>query len=280
MTDDPWTEATPGAPAPTDPRGGTGSDPDDPGTTSPSVPPEVEADEGLPPHASAHLLSTSVSRLNRLRAGVLGCNDGITSTAGLVVGVAAATTGTTALVFAGLSGLVAGALSMGGGEFTSVRAQRDSQEALLHIQRGELETIPDEELDELAHLYMQRGLSLRLARQVAVELTARDALAAHAEAELGIDLGDLVKPWEAASASAVSYLIGGLVSLLAILLPPASVRIAVCVAAVLAGLALTGYLAARLGAAPTGRATLRNLLVGSITMAATYALGTAAHALI
>jgi VIT1/CCC1 family predicted Fe2+/Mn2+ transporter len=236
--------------------------------------------DGLPPHASAHLLSTSVSRLNRLRAGVLGCNDGITSTAGLVVGVAAATSGTTALVLAGLSGLVAGSLSMGGGEFTSVRAQRDSQEALLRTQRSELETIPNEELDELAHLYMQRGLSLRLAREVAAELTARDALAAHAEAELGIDLGDLVRPWEAASASALAYLLGGLLSLLAILLPPDGVRIEVCVAAVLVGLAFTGYLGARLGSAPTGRATLRNLLVGGVTMAVTFGLGTVTHALL
>ena len=238
------------------------------------------SEEALPPEASAHLLTTSVSRLNRLRAGVLGCNDGITSTAGLVVGVAPRTTNTTALELEGLSGLVAGSLSMGGGEFTSVRAQRDSQEELLRIQRGELEDIPREELDELAYLYMQRGLSLRLAREVAAELTARDALTAHAEAELGIDLEDLVNPWEAAMASALSYLVGGLVSLFAILLPPIGIRIAVCFAAVLIGLAFTGYVAARLGSAPTGRATVRNLVVGSATMAITYGLGHVAHALI
>jgi VIT1/CCC1 family predicted Fe2+/Mn2+ transporter len=234
----------------------------------------------LPAHASAHLLTNSVGRLNRLRAGVLGCNDGITSTAGLVVGVAAGTTNTTALALAGLAGLVAGSLSMGGGEFTSVRAQRDSQEQLLRTQRAELEEIPEEELDELAHLYMQRGLSLRLAREVAAELTAHDALAAHAEAELGIDLEDLVNPWEAASASALAYMVGGLLSLLAILLPPVSIRIAVCFAAVLAGLVLTGYVGARLGSAPVGRAALRNLAVGSATMAITYGLGRAAHAII
>ena len=251
--------------------------PEGPGDTA--GPADTDAEE-LPAHASAHLLSTSVSRLNRLRASVLGCNDGITSTAGLVVGVAAGTTGTTALALAGIAGVVAGSLSMGGGELTSVRAQRDSQEQLLRTQRAELEAIPDEELDELAHLYMQRGLSLRLAREVAVELTARDALAAHAEAELGLDLGDLVNPWEAAAASALSYLVGGLVSLLAILLPPAGIRIAVCFVAVLVGLGLTGFLAARLGSAPAGRATLRNLVVGSLTMAVTYGLGTAAHAIV
>ncbi|HEV7207287.1 MAG TPA: VIT family protein [Mycobacteriales bacterium] len=246
---------------------------------SPLSPAHPEGAEELPAHASAHLLSTSVNGLNRLRAGVLGCNDGMTSTAGLVVGVAAATSSTTGLVLAGLSGLVAGALSMGGGEYSSVQAQRDSQEALLRIQRAELETIPHEELDELAHLYMQRGLSLRVAREVAIELTAQDALAAHAEAELGIDISDLVSPWEASLASALSYLAGGALALLAILLPPTQVRIAVCVAVVLLGLAFTGYLAARLGSAPKGRATLRNLLVGGTTMAVTYVLGTVAHSL-
>lgn len=115
-------------------------------------------------------------------------------TAGLVVGVAATHPSTTVQAVTGLSGLLAGSLSMGGGEFTSVRAARDSQDALLHIQRAELVDIPHEELDELAHLYTQRGLSLGLARQVAAELTARDALAAHAEAELGIDLDDQVNP--------------------------------------------------------------------------------------
>ena len=254
-----------------------GTDPEPPAADSVE---KAELGEGLPPHASAHLLSTSVSQLNRLRAGVLGCNDGLTSTAGLVVGVAAANASTTALAFAGLAGLVAGSLSMGGGEFTSVRAQRDSQDALLRTQRGELASIPDEELDELAHLYMQRGLSLRLARQVAAELTARDALSAHAEAELGIDLDDLVNPWEAAAVSAVSYLLGGIVPLLAILVPPVSARIAVCIAAVLTGLAVTGYVAARLGAAPVRRSTLRNLIVGSLTMAVTFGLGRVANALI
>jgi vacuolar iron transporter family protein len=234
----------------------------------------------LSPRASAHLLSTSVNRLNRLRAAVLGCNDGLISTAGLVVGVAAATAGTTTLALAGLSGLAAGSLSMGGGEYTSVRAQRDSQEALLAAQRAELATVPDEELDELAFLYVRKGLSVRLARQVAKELSDRDALAAHAEVELGIDLDDLVSPWQASVASALSFLAGGLISLVAILLPPPGYRIAVCVVAVMCGLALTGFVSARLGKAPPGRATLRNVMVGGLTMAVTYALGSVGHALI
>ena len=233
----------------------------------------------LPPHASSHLLSTSVNRLNRLRAAVLGCNDGLISTAGLVVGVAAATASTTTLALAGLSGLAAGSLSMGGGEYTSVRAQRDSQEALLRLQRAELEAVPEEELDELTLLYVQKGLSVKVAREVAKELTERDALAAHAEAELGIDLADLVSPWQASIASAVSFLAGGIVSLVAILLPPREYRILVCVVAVILGLALTGFGAAVLGRAPSGRATLRNIVVGGATMAVTYALGSIGHAL-
>ncbi len=168
---------------------------------------------------------------------------------------------------------------MGGGEYTSVRAQRDSQEALLRLQEAELVAIPNEELDELAFLYVQKGLSVRLAREVAKELSARDALAAHAEAELGIDMGDLISPWQASVASALSFLAGGLISLLAIVLPPRSYRIIVCVVAVICGLALTGYVSARLGKAPSGRATLRNIAIGSLTMAVTYGLGSLGHAL-
>ena len=210
---------------------------------------------------------------------MLGCNDGLISTAGLVVGVAAATTGTTTLALAGLSGLAAGSLSMGGGEYTSVRAQRDSQEALLAAQRAELVAVPDEELDELALLYVRKGLSVRLAREVAKELSDQDALAAHAEAELGIDLSDLLSPWQASVASALSFLAGGLVSLIAVLLPPPKYRILICVVAVIFGLALTGFISAKLGRAPAGRATLRNILVGGLTMAVTYGLGSLGHAL-
>ena len=234
----------------------------------------------LPPHASSHLLSTSVNRLNRLRAAVLGCNDGLISTAGLVVGVAATTSSTTTVLLAGLSGLAAGSLSMGGGEYTSVRAQRDSQDALLRLQQAELVDIPHEELDELAFLYVQKGLSLKLAREVAKELSAGDPLAAHADAELGMDMSDLISPWQASITSAVSFLSGGLLSLIAITLPPDSYPIIVCVIAVICGLALTGYVSARLGKAPPLRATLRNILIGSLTMAVTYGLGSLGHALI
>lgn len=234
--------------------------------------PDVAADD-FPEHARAHLLSTSVSRLNRLRAAVLGANDGITSTAGLVVGVAGATDSAPALLVAGVSGIVAGSLSMGGGEYTSVSAQRDSQDALLAQQRHELETVPDEELDELAHLYARKGLSTALAHRVAAELTSRDALAAHADIELGIDVDDLVRPWDAAVASAVAFALGGVLPILAILVPPASWRVPVCFLAVALGLAVSGWVAAHLGQAPRGRATARTVVVGLLAMTTTYAIG-------
>lgn len=231
--------------------------------------------EEFPEHARAHLLSTSTGRLNRLRAAVLGATDGITSTAGLVVGVAGATAQLAPLVIAGVSGVVAGSLSMGGGEYTSVSAQRDSQEALLALQRHELETVPDEELDELAHLYAQKGLPTALAHQVAAELTTRDALAAHADIELGIDVSDLVRPWDAALASALAFALGGVLPILAVLLPPESWRVPACFLTAGLGLALTGNVAARLGQAPAGRATLRNLAVGLFAMTVTYLIGMA-----
>jgi VIT1/CCC1 family predicted Fe2+/Mn2+ transporter len=251
---------------------------DTPSSDHPEDPTGRDASPGpaeWPGHASAHLLSTSVSKLNRLRAAVLGANDGITSTAGLVAGVAGAAASSTALLIAGVSGLAAGAFSMGGGEYTSVRAQRDSHDALLARQRRELDTRPHEELDELAYLYAQKGLSPRLAREVAAELSSGDALAAHADIELGIDVEDLVNPWEAALASATSFLLGGVLPLLAILLPPHTWRVPVCFATVLITLSVTGYVAARLGQAPAGRATVRNAAVGFTAMLLTYAIGTA-----
>ena len=238
------------------------------------------SEDSLPTNASEHLLSTSVGRLNRLRAAVLGCNDGITSVAGLVVGVAAATSGTKALLLVGLSGLLAGALSMGGGEYTSVRAQRDSHDALIRAQRAELIETPGEELDELTFLYVQKGLPLSLAREVAAELTKCNALAAHVDAELGLDLGDLVSPWEAAGVSALSFSLGGSLALVAVVLPTHALRIPVCVGAVLLGLAVTGYVAALLGASPKGRSTLRNVAIGGGTMAATFLLGSIGHSVI
>jgi VIT1/CCC1 family predicted Fe2+/Mn2+ transporter len=213
------------------------------------------------------------NRLNWLRAGVLGANDGIVSTAGLVVGVAGATADRVPILTAGVAGLVAGALSMAGGEYVSVSTQRDTERAVLDLERWELANLPEHELDELTELYRAKGLSQPLARQVAVQLTEHDALAAHAETELGIDPTALTSPWHAAWASFVAFTVGALLPLAAILLPPAAARVPVCFVAVVAALALTGWQSARLGSAPARPAVLRNVGVGALGMAVTYAVG-------
>nr|WP_106815630.1 VIT family protein [Microbacterium timonense] len=213
-------------------------------------------------------------RLNWLRAGVLGANDGIVSVAALVVGVAGATTDTGALFLAGIAGLVGGAISMALGEYVSVSSQRDSERALIAKERGELHDMPDQELEELTQLYRDRGLSDETARQVARELTAHDALAAHLEVELHIDQDDLVNPWHAALSSAVSFTLGALLPLLAILLPPPQWRVPVTFAAVLIALAATGTVSAALGGAPRARAATRLVIGGALALAATWLIGT------
>jgi VIT1/CCC1 family predicted Fe2+/Mn2+ transporter len=212
-------------------------------------------------------------RLNWLRAGVLGANDGIVSVAGLVVGVAGATSQRGPILTAGVAGLVAGALSMAGGEYVSVSTQRDTERAVLDLERWELANMPEHELDELTELYRRKGLSGPLARQVAVELTAHDALAAHAETELGLDPDGLTSPWNAAGASFVAFFVGALLPLAAILLPPIGARVPVCFGSVAVALALTGWLSARLGSAPVRPAVIRNVAVGALGMAVTYGIG-------
>lgn len=212
-------------------------------------------------------------RLNWLRAGVLGANDGLVSTAGVVVGVAGATSTLATILTAGIAGLVAGSLSMAGGEYVSVSTQRDTEEAALQRERSELATVPAQEEAELAGIYQQRGLSASLAQQVAHELMAGDALRAHAEAELQIAPGALTNPWQAAGASFATFAIGGLVPTMAILAPIASWRVAICVVAVIVGLVLTGYLSARLGHAAPRAAIIRNVGVGVLTMAITWSVG-------
>ncbi|WP_435878485.1 VIT1/CCC1 transporter family protein [Streptomyces halstedii] len=213
------------------------------------------------------------TRLNWLRAAVLGANDGVVSTAGLVVGVAGATGDRATLLTAGLAGLLAGSMSMAAGEYVSVSTQRDSERAALAQERRELEEAPEDELDELTEMLEDKGLTARVAREAAVQLTARDALRAHAEVELGIDPDELTNPWHAAGASFLAFTVGALLPLLAIVLPPASLRLVVTVASVLAALAFTGWWSARLGAAPMGRAVLRNMGGGAVAMAVTYAAG-------
>lgn len=213
-------------------------------------------------------------RLNWLRAGVLGANDGIVSVASLVVGVAGATTNSSALLIAGLAGLIGGAISMALGEYVSVSSQRDSETALIAKEREELRTMPDEELAELTELYRHRGLSEQTAHRVAVELTAHDALAAHLEVELGINQDDLVNPWHAAISSAISFTLGALLPLLAILLPPAGWRVPVTFVAVLLALAVTGFLSARIGGSNPVRASIRLVVGGALALVATWLIGT------
>jgi VIT1/CCC1 family predicted Fe2+/Mn2+ transporter len=238
-------------------------------TASDSAELRVEA-----PHPAPDPHTASVgNRLNWLRAGVLGANDGIVSTAGLVVGVAAATTATSVIATAGLAGLTAGAVSMALGEYVSVSTQRDTQRALLHKERQELDEMPEAELEELASLYMAKGLSAQTAQQVAEELTERDAFAAHVDVELGIDPSDLSNPWQAALSSAVAFTLGAIVPLVAILLPPANVRVPVAFLSVLLALAVTGTVSAILGGARKRRAVLRVVLGGALAMMVTYGIG-------
>ncbi|MFF3245746.1 VIT family protein [Streptomyces sp. NPDC002870] len=213
------------------------------------------------------------ARLNWLRAAVLGANDGIVSTAGLVVGVAGATGSRATLLTAGLAGLLAGSMSMAAGEYVSVSTQRDSEKAALAVERRELREQPEEELQELTDLLVDRGLTQEVAREAAAQLTERDALRAHARVELGIEPDQLANPWHAAGASFLAFTLGALLPLLAMVLPPSSLRLPVTVLSVLAALSLTGWWSARLGAAAAGPAVLRNVGGGALAMAVTYGAG-------
>jgi VIT1/CCC1 family predicted Fe2+/Mn2+ transporter len=212
-------------------------------------------------------------RLNWLRAGVLGANDGIVSVAAIVVGVAGVTTDSGPILIAGTAGLVGGAISMALGEYVSVSSQRDSQQALIEKERRELLEEPEEELEELAAIYQAKGLSAQTARTVAVELTAHDALAAHLSAELNIDETDIVSPWHAAFASAVAFLIGAALPMLAILLPPENIRVPLTFVAVLVALAITGGLGAWIGGGSRWKAAIRVVVGGALALAATFIIG-------
>src|SRR3954447_2268860 len=192
---------------------------------------------GLGPHEDEPHEGGLNNRLNWLRAAVLGANDGIVSTAGIVIGTLGATQDRSALVIAGVAGLTAGAVSMGAGEYVSVSTQRDSELALLAKERRELREEPEAELAELAGLYVAKGLDEDLALEVAVALTAKDALGAHAEAELGIDPDDISSPWHAAWASMLSFTIGALLPLLTMTLGAPDLRLGLTVLAVVAALA-------------------------------------------
>jgi len=220
-------------------------------------------------HAERHL----AYRTGWLRAAVLGANDGILSTASLVLGVAASGAGRSAIVTAGIAGLVAGATSMAAGEYVSVSSQRDTERADLALETRELAAMPELEREELARIYRDRGLSPELADQVADELSAGDRLLAHARDELGIDPDALSRPLQAAWASAVSFAVGAAVPLVAMALAPDDARIAVAIVITLIALTALGLVGARLGGAPTFPAVRRVVLGGAFAMAVTMGIG-------
>ena len=221
------------------------------------------------PHRVSHL-----SKLNWLRAGVLGANDGIVSIAALLVGVAAATQALEPLIIAGVAGLAAGAISMGLGEYVSVSSQRDSELSLIAKEKQELIDQPEVELAELATLYEHKGLSSATAKLVAQELTDHDPIRAHLEAELNILESHIVNPWAAALSSIVSFLAGAMLPFLSVLLAAPDFRIAATVAASLIALGATGAAGAYLGGSRMLPAVIRVIIGGALALAVTWGIGT------
>lgn len=215
----------------------------------------------------------SGSKLNWLRAAVLGANDGIVSVASVIVGVAGAESTTHIILVAGVAATVAGALSMAAGEYVSVSTQRDTEKALLAKERWELENLPDQELRELTEIYERKGLSKETADKVARELTAHDAFAAHVDVELNIDPNELTNPWHAAYASALAFLSGAIVPLIVAVISPERIRVAITFAAVVIALGLTGMLSAHAGGAKKRVAAIRVILGGVVAMIITFLIG-------
>ena len=220
-------------------------------------------------HSEVHM----VHRIGWLRAAVLGANDGLVSTSSLVVGVAAAGSDHQAILIAGLAGLVAGAMSMAAGEYVSVSSQSDAEQADLARERAELASDPAGELKELTGIYVARGLDEPLARQVAEQLTARDALAAHARDELGISETVETRPVQAALVSALTFAAGAVVPIIVALVTPVDLTGVVVAGATLIGLAVLGALGASAGGAAIIRGAVRVVIWGSIAMAATAGIG-------
>jgi len=223
-----------------------------------------------------HLLNIS-GKQNWLRAAVLGANDGVVSTAALVVGVAGASNSLGFILTAGIAGTLAGALSMAVGEYVSVSTQRDTERALIAKEKKELANEPEKELAELVMLYEKKGLSRETATTVASELTKHDVFSAHVDAELHIDPNNLTNPWHAAIASALSFTIGSVIPLFAITLPAAPQRILVTFIAVFFALIITGTLSAYMGGANKTRATIRVVLGGILAMFITFVVGKLFH---
>jgi VIT1/CCC1 family predicted Fe2+/Mn2+ transporter len=218
---------------------------------------------------SARILST----LNWLRAGVLGANDGIVSTAAIIFGVAGASAEHATVMLTGIAAVAAGAMSMAVGEYVSVSTQRDLEQAELCREKIELARDPERQLAILAHLFEQRGVATAVAAEVAKEMSEKDALSVHARAELGIDPDNVTNPWAAALASMLSFIVGGVIPIAALLLSPRAIEIWVAGIAVLIAMALTGFVSARLGRTPIVRSIVRNVIGGLLALAITYGVG-------
>jgi len=214
-----------------------------------------------------------ISRIGWLRAAVLGANDGIVSTASLIIGVAAASAASADVLVAGTAGLVAGAMSMAAGEYVSVSSQSDTEQADLARERAELASQPQFEREELARIYVERGIDPELANQVAEQLMAKDALGAHARDELGISEGVIARPVQAALTSAATFAVGAALPLLMVLLVPRPALLAAVSVSSLGFLGLLGAVGARVGGARVGRATIRVTFWGALAMASTAAIG-------
>lgn len=223
-----------------------------------------------PLHRENHL----IERIGWLRAAVLGANDGIISTASLMVGVAAASTNSSEILVAGVASLVAGAMSMAAGEYVSVSSQADTENADLQKERRELTEDPESELEELTQIYVRRGVAPLLARQVAEQMTAKDAFAAHARDELGLAEHVVARPVQAALTSAVTFALGAAIPLALSLLSPAALITPIVSGGSLICLAVLGALGARTGGADIWKPTIRVTFWGAIAMAATAAIGT------
>ena len=220
-----------------------------------------------------NIIKKTGQKLNWLRASVLGANDGIVSTAALVVGVAGASNSSGFILTAGVAGLVAGAISMGVGEYISVSAQRDTEKAFIEKERQEHIDSPEFEFEELVEIYVHKGLSPTTARKVAEEFTKHGALTAHLDAELGIDPNDLTNPWHAAYASTAAFFCGAIIPIIMIILPPAPLRIPITFLGVLIALIITGTISAHVGGASKKRATARVVIGGMLAMAVTFGIG-------
>lgn len=225
------------------------------------------------PIAHIELNSFNNTKLNWLRAAVLGANDGIVSVSAVVVGVAGASNSKCFILTAGVAALVAGALSMAVGEYVSVSTQKDTEKALLEKERIELETVPEEELEELTVIYERKGLSRETAAIVARELTEHDAFAAHVDAELGIDPNDLTNPAHAAYASGLSFLSGAIIPIIAILVSPTSMHVPLTFLSVIIALIITGTLSAHAGGSHKLTAIIRVVVGGVLAMAITFVVG-------